>query len=103
MMHVDNTEKEPLTCAVYSQNSLKSFCRRPITSFTESGDTPGEGVHNAFYCVEKGHTFSIKCSLLRPPPPGISFGARVYVDSGATNLGAYARAGTDNEVREPLF
>ncbi|KAJ8603918.1 hypothetical protein CTAYLR_009723 [Chrysophaeum taylorii] len=66
----------------------------PITSYTEEGED-GEsygGVSNAYYCAEKGQRFSIKCSLLRPPPEGVSFGARVYVDSGATNV-AYSRAG----------
>ncbi|KAJ8602279.1 hypothetical protein CTAYLR_003685 [Chrysophaeum taylorii] len=76
------------------QAESTTLSKRPITSYTEEGED-GEsygGVSNAYYCAEKGQRFSIKCSLLRPPPEGVSFGARVYVDSGATNV-AYSRAG----------
>jgi hypothetical protein len=50
------------------------------------------GVESTYYCVEQKATFAIKCTLLRPPPPNVQFGARVFVDSGSTDV-AYSSAG----------
>lgn len=98
MIVVDDQDKaETLTCVLPCRLcEFVQMIHRPITSFVEGaeeGEATG-GVSNAFYCVQKGQCFWIKCNLLRPTPPGISFGARVYVDSGATNFGAYTRAGS---------
>ena len=43
-------------------------------------------IHGAFddasRTQEPGVKFQVKCTLLRPPPDGVSYGARVYVDRG---------------------
>ena len=58
----------------------------PIASYSDDGDDGVGGCSEAYFCVEPGQRFMIRCELARPPPEGIAFGARVYVDAGATNV-----------------
>jgi len=67
---------------------------RPITLYKEESDDGEATATSAFYCAEPGVPFSIKVSLLRPPPEGVAYGARVYVESGAPDA-VYTSAGPE--------
>ena len=54
----------------------------PISYWKEASEDEEATATFAYYCAEPGVKFQVKCSLLRPPPEGVSYGARVYVDRG---------------------
>ena len=59
---------------------------------------------------EPGVKFQVKCTLLRPPPDGVSYGARVYVDRGEPDtvytsaaVEGHADDGVDTSVPDHYF
>ena len=54
----------------------------PISYWKEASEDEEATATFAYYCAEPGVKFQVKCALLRPPPEGVSYGARVYVDRG---------------------
>ena len=50
---------------------------------------------------EPGVKFQVKCSLLRPPPDGVSYGARVYVDRGEPDT-VYTSAAVEGDAEDGI-
>ena len=48
---------------------------------------------------EPGVKFQVKCTLLRPPPDGVSYGARVYVDRGEPDT-VYTSAAVEGDAED---
>ncbi|KAH8097355.1 hypothetical protein JL720_244 [Aureococcus anophagefferens] len=74
--------------SIYFQTSLVVEGERlsPIAYYQESADDATSTASSAFFCAEAGSKFEIKVTLARPPPEGVLYGARVYVDSGAPDV-----------------
>ena len=74
--------------SIYFQTSLVVEGERlsPIAYYKESADDANSTASSAFFCAEAGSKFEIKVTLARPPPEGVLYGARVYVDSGAPDV-----------------
>ena len=60
-------------------------------------------IHGAFddtsRTQEPGVKFQVKCTLLRPPPDGVSYGARVYVDRGEPDT-VYTSAAVEGDAED---
>jgi len=54
----------------------------PISYWKEASEDEEATATFAYYCAEPGVKFQVKCALLRPPPDGVAYGARIYVDRG---------------------
>ena len=50
---------------------------------------------------EPGVKFQVKCTLLRPPPDGVSYGARVYVDRGEPDT-VYTSAAVEGDAEDGI-
>ena len=50
---------------------------------------------------EPGVKFQVKCTLLRPPPDGVSYGARVYVDRGEPDT-VYTSAAVEGDADDGI-
>ncbi|KAH8074541.1 hypothetical protein JL721_2108 [Aureococcus anophagefferens] len=102
--------------SIYFQTSLVVEGERlsPIAYYQESADDATSTASSAFFCAEAGSKFEIKVTLARPPPEGVLYGARVYVDSGAPDVvyeacgpgrgsGASAASTTDRSTPDHYF
>ena len=82
----------------------------PISYWKEASEDEEATATFAYYCAEPGVKFQVKCSLLRPPPEGVSYGARVYVDRGEPDtvytsaaVEGHADDGIDTSVPDHYF
>ena len=82
----------------------------PISYWKEASEDEEATATFAYYCAEPGVKFQVKCTLLRPPPDGVSYGARVYVDRGEPDtvytsaaVEGHADDGVDTAVPDHYF
>ena len=73
----------------------------PISYWKEASEDEEATATFAYYCAEPGVKFQVKCALLRPPPEGVSYGARVYVDRGEPDT-VYTSAAVEGDAEDGI-